>query len=146
MMSGINLPRGPIAAAAEVTVAAPDSRSSGRAVVGAAREADVELLQFAVQVRTFETRFFRDLAHVALLAAEQLLEVDALERLARLAQRQLEETRRYFRREHLIRRCGRAKQPLGEIGRDVAAQKLHVRDDALQMIEISRPVRVRQRG
>src|SRR5688500_10899097 len=52
------------------------------AFVGAPGEPDVQLLQLPVQVRALEARFFGDPAHVALLAAEQLLEIDALEGLA----------------------------------------------------------------
>src|SRR5689334_11389932 len=70
-----------------------DDRERLRGVVDAPREADVELLQLAIEVGALEPRALRDLAHVALLASEQLLEVDALERFARLAQWQLEEPR-----------------------------------------------------
>src|SRR5262245_23259897 len=62
-----------------------------RRVLAPSREADVELLQLPVEVGPLEARLFGDLAHVALLATQQLLEVDPLERLARLAQRQVEE-------------------------------------------------------
>ena len=66
------------------------------------REPDVQLLQLAVQVRPLEPGLLGDAAHVALLATEQLLEVDALERLACLAQRKLEEARRDLRRNGLL--------------------------------------------
>src|SRR3977135_2844820 len=69
-----------------------------RCVVHAAREADVELLQLSVQVGALEPGTLGHLAHVALLASEELLEVDALERLARLAQRQIEKAGRDLRR------------------------------------------------
>src|SRR5512142_3551267 len=77
-------------------------RSARRGFLAAPREADVELLQLAVEVGALEPRLLGDAAHVALLAPEELLEVDALERLARLAKRKVEETR-------------------GELGRDRAA-------------------------
>ena len=117
-------------------------------LVAAAREADVELLQLAVEVRALEPGLLRDAAHVALLAAEELLEIDALERLARLAQRQLEEARGDLRRDRLVRRGGFAQQPLDVIGRDVAGAGVErqIRDDVLQMVEIAGPVRVGQRG
>src|SRR4029450_10992713 len=62
-------------------------------VVPAARKADVQLLQLAIQVRAFEAGLVGHTAHVALLATEELLEVDPFERFARLAQRQIEEAR-----------------------------------------------------
>jgi len=80
------------------------------AIVTPAGEADGKLLQLAVEMRALEPRPFRDAAHVALLATEQLLEIDALEGLARFPQRQLEETRRDLRRHRLIRRGGLAQQ------------------------------------
>src|SRR4051812_36685081 len=126
MTSGIILPRGPVVEAAEINAAAPDSRSTGRAaVVGAAREAYVELLQLAIQVGSLEARLFGDLAHVALLAAQQLLEIDSFERLACFPQRELEETGRDLRREHLVRRSRFAEQPFHEIGADLATDDLH---------------------
>src|SRR3954470_4091631 len=128
MTSGIILPRGPVVAAAEVNAAAPDSRSTDcAAVVGAAREAYVELLQLAVQVGSLESRLFGDLAHVALLAAQQLLEIDALERFACFPQRELEKTRRDFRGKHLVGGSRFAKQPLDQIRGNLAADDLHVR-------------------
>jgi len=57
-----------------------------------------ELLQLPVKVRAFKTGLFGNPAHVALLPAEELFEIDAFERLARLAQRQVEKSRGDFRR------------------------------------------------
>src|SRR5437763_16998694 len=77
----------------------PVGRRSGRAVVAASRKSNVELLELAVEVRAFEAGLFGHLAHVRLLAAQKLLEVDALERLARLPERQLAKPRGALRRE-----------------------------------------------
>ncbi len=87
------------------------------AVVAAAGEADGQLLQLAVEVRALQPRPLRHAAHVALLASQQLLEVDPLECLARLAQGQLEEARRDLRGHRLIRRGGLAQEPLHVLGR-----------------------------
>src|SRR5258706_1568237 len=89
-----------------------DRATSGGAVLTAPRKADIELLQLAVEVGAFEPRLLGNLAHVALLAAEQLLEIDALERLARLAQRQLEELLGNFRGKAAARDGGLAQQAL----------------------------------
>src|SRR6185436_8755276 len=87
-----------------------------RGVVDAAREPDVELLQLAVEVGALEPRPLRNLAHVALLAAQELLEVDALEGLARLAQRQLEKARRDLGRGRRIGRRRLAQHALHVLG------------------------------
>src|SRR6476646_3440005 len=121
-------------------------RSPGGAVVGAACEADVQLLELAIEMGALEPGLFGDLAHVALLAPEQLLEIDPLEGLARLAQRQLEEARRDLGGDHLVRRGRLAEQPLYVVSGDLAAHDLHVGDDALQMIQVAGPVGVGQRG
>src|SRR6185503_19574308 len=102
----------------------------GAAVVAAAREADVELLELAIKMRALEAGALGDLAHVALLASEKLLEVDPLERFARFPQRKLEEARRDLGCDDLVRRRGLAEQPLHVIGGDLAANDLHVRHDA----------------
>src|SRR5207244_1746194 len=81
-------------AASDAVAAVAAVRSDDPRVFAAAREADVELLQLAVQMRAFESRLVGSAAHVALLTAEQLLEIDALERFARLAKRSLEKARR----------------------------------------------------
>src|SRR5512142_1462213 len=115
-------------AVAEVKIGSATPALRGGAVVGSARKADIELLQLAVEVGALEPRFLGDLAHVALLATEQLLEVDALEGLARLAERQLEEARRDLGRNHLVGRRRLAEQALHVVGRDLPAHDLHVRD------------------
>jgi hypothetical protein len=53
-------------------------------------EIDTELLQLAVQVGAFEPRLFGHARHAAVLAREVILEVRALERVARVAQRNVE--------------------------------------------------------
>src|SRR5689334_889275 len=87
-------------------------RRSQEGIFGTAREADVELLQLAVEMRALEAGLLGDLAHVALLAAEELLEVQPLERLARLAQGQLEEARGDLGRDRRRRRRGFAEEAL----------------------------------
>src|SRR3569833_1086463 len=109
-------------------VASPQALGGG--VVAAPREADVELLQLAVQVRALEPRLLGHLAHVALLAAEELFEVEPLERLARLAQRQLEEAGRDLGRDRRRRCGGFAEEALDMFRRDVAAHRAEVRHDA----------------
>src|SRR6476646_2697355 len=61
------------------------------AVVAAPGKPDRELLELPIEVRSLEPGSFGDAAHVALLPAKELLEIDPLERLARLAQWQFEE-------------------------------------------------------
>src|SRR5512142_3330844 len=85
---------------------------SDRAVVAAPRKADVELLELAIEVRAFEPGLFSHLAHVRLLTAQKLLEIDALECFARLAQRQLEKARGNLRGDRTIGRNRFAEQPL----------------------------------
>src|SRR5256885_12543391 len=85
-----SLPATPLAIAV-VTCDEGASRGSDRAVVAASRKSNVELLELAVEVRAFEAGLFGHLAHVRLLAAQKLLEIDALERLARFTQRHFEE-------------------------------------------------------
>jgi hypothetical protein len=53
-------------------------------------EIDAELLQLAVQVGAFEPRLFGHARHAAVLAREVILEVRALERVTRVAQRNVE--------------------------------------------------------
>src|SRR5215472_2022329 len=83
------------------------ARALAGALVGPPRETDVQLLELAIQVRALESGALGDAAHVALLLAQQLLEVDALEGFARFAQRQFEEARGQLRR-HRGRRHQRA--------------------------------------
>ena len=89
-----------------------------------------------------------DTAHVALLLAEQLLEVDALECLARLAQRQLKKPRGQpgataaGGRKRIL-----AKKAPDVFGRDLAADgQREIGDDAVQVIEIPGPVRRSERS
>ena len=145
--SGARAPA-PGASRAAVAVAARRARVSRRAVLAAAREADVELLQLAVEVRALEPGLVGDAAHVALLAAEQLLEVDPLERLARLAQRQLEEARGDLRRDDAA--FGGAASPSRRLTwsgvMSPARRQREVDDDAVQVVEVAGPVRVGERG
>ena len=82
----------------------------------APQEADVQLLELPVEVRPLESGALGDAAHVVLFLAEQVLEVQPLERLARLAQRQLEEARGDLRRDRAVGRGDFAEQPLDVIG------------------------------
>src|SRR5438034_1820679 len=114
----------------------PVGRRSDRAVVAASRKSNVELLELAVEVRAFEAGLFGHLAHVRLLAAQKLLEIDALECLARLAERQLEKARGDLGRDRAIRRDRLAQEPLHMFDADVAADHLKVLDDIREMIEV----------
>src|SRR5690606_26148797 len=58
--------------------------------VGAAGEVDAELLELAVEMGALEPGALGHPRHAALLARKMVLEVDALEGVARLAQRHLE--------------------------------------------------------
>ncbi len=60
-------------------------------------ELDAELLELAIQVRALQPDAVGDLAHVGALARDVILEVQALERVARLAQLQVERQRRTAR-------------------------------------------------
>src|SRR5512138_3131941 len=115
-------------------------------IVAAARETDVELLELAVQMGALEARLVGDAAHVALLATEELLEVDPLEGLARLAQRQLEEARRDLGRGLRIGRRGLAQHALDVLRRDLAPHEREVLDEACEVVEVPRPIRIGERG
>src|SRR5262249_46895847 len=99
------------------------------------RETDVELLELPVEVRPLQARALGHAAHVALLLAEQLLEIDALERLARFAQRQLEEARRELGRDGGRGEEGAlAEEPPHVLSRDLAVDRQReVGDDAVQV-------------
>ena len=60
-------------------------------------ELDAELLELAVQVRALQPDAVGHLAHVRAFARDVILEVHALERVARLAQLQVERQRRRAR-------------------------------------------------
>ena len=60
----------------------------------AARELDAELFQLAVQVRALEPDAVGDAAHVSAFLADVMLEINALECVARFAQRQIRAARR----------------------------------------------------
>ena len=64
----------------------------------AAREANIELLEFSIKVGALQTCFVSDPAHIARLPPQQILEVNALKCLACLTQRKLEELRSEERR------------------------------------------------
>src|SRR6185295_1629707 len=124
----------------------PQAAGSARVFLGTAGEPDVELLELAVEVRALEPGLLGDAAHVALLAAEELLEVDTLERLARLAQRQVEEARGDLGCDDVTGRRRLAEQALHVLAADVAAQQPQVRDHRSEVIEVARPVRLREHG
>src|SRR3954469_1297811 len=63
-----------------------------------------EPLQLAIQVRALEAAFFRDASDRAVLEREMMLEIGALERLARVAQGQIE------RQGDSLRRRGELRQ------------------------------------
>src|SRR6185369_17793850 len=116
------------------------------AIVAASGEADGKLLQLAIEVRALQTRPFGHPAHVALLAPEQLLEIDPLERLARFPQRQLEEAGRDLGGHCLICRSRLAQEALYVLRREVTAPRIQreIGDYALQVIEIARPIGTRE--
>jgi hypothetical protein len=58
--------------------------------VGALGQVDAQLLELAVQVRALQAGLLGDPGHAAVLARQVMLEIGALERVARLAQRQVE--------------------------------------------------------
>src|SRR5215831_5779161 len=109
-----------------------------RCVVGSTREADVELLELAVKMGPLESGSLGHPAHVALLLAEQLLEVDSLERLSRLPQRKLEEARGELRRDGGRREERRvAEQAPDVLRRDFAVHReREIGDDAVQLVEV----------
>src|SRR5512144_1469028 len=117
MTSGAKRLRGCSAASAANAGAGCVSRG---AVIAPAGEADVQLLQLPIEVRALEPGALGDLAHVALLAAEELLEIDSLERFARLAQRKLEEARGDLRGDGARGRRRLAEEPLHVLGGHVA--------------------------
>ena len=98
-------------------------------------------------MRPLETRTFGDAAHVALLFAEQVLEVDSFEGLARLAQRQLEKPRRNFRRDRRSRRQRSLAEQTAHVlcGNLAFDREREIGHDVVQMVEISGPVRGRKR-
>src|SRR5438552_16897336 len=114
---------------------------SGRAVgVAASGKANVELLELAIKVRALEPRLFGDLAHVRLLAIQELLEINPLERFARFAQRQIEEPRGNLGCNRPILRDCFAQQSFDVLDADIAAYDLQVFDDAREMIEVAGPL------
>src|SRR5437763_4475241 len=123
----------------------PVARRSDRAVVAASRKSNVELLELAVEVRAFEAGLFGHLAHVRLLAAQKLLEIDALERLARFTQRHFEEAGGDLGCNGTIGRDRFAQEPPHKLDADVAADHLKVLDDIREMIEVPGPMRVGER-
>src|SRR5690348_12872928 len=69
------------------------------AVLALAHELDAELLQLAVEMSALETDALRDARDIAALARDVVLEVDALEGVARVAQRLVERQVVRHRRE-----------------------------------------------
>src|SRR5579859_3031993 len=86
---------------------------AGRSLSFVLAEIDTELLELAIQVRALETRLFRDARHAAILTREVIFEVSTLERVARIAQRDVERDRRRLRSQraaaHAIRRQHRQR-------------------------------------
>ena len=110
------------------------ARSSARAA-----HLDPELLQLAVEVRALEPHGLGDAADVAAFLADVVLEIDALERVARIAQRQVE---RQVVRE--LARVDRLRQrALDVLQRDLLAERglrerLHRRSGAAAGCRASR--------
>src|SRR5438094_2889040 len=106
------------------------------------------MIELTVTMSPFATGTISDPDHVALLVAEKLLEISALESFARLSQGELEKASRHLGRQGA---CGRQRR-LAQNSTDVLASDLTVdsqrkiRDDVVEMIEITGPVCGRQRG
>src|SRR5581483_7936164 len=101
-----------------------------------------ERLQLAIKVRALKTRALGDARHAAVLAREKVFEVQALERLARLAVGPIERDLGQRAR----RRSG-AEHSLDILEADFLLQrgKREVLHHALELGEISRPGMVAQR-
>src|SRR5690349_2578023 len=101
-----------------------------------------ERLQFPVKVRALETRALRDLRHAAVFAREQVLEVQALERLARLAIGPVERDLGWWRG---LRVRGEHALDVGQADVLLERAEREVLHDAFQLDDVAWPVVVAQR-
>src|SRR5690242_2919268 len=119
-----------------------------RSLVGTTGEADIELFELAIEVSPLEAGTFGHATHVALLLAQELLEVDPFERFSGFPQRQLEETRRELGSDRGRRKQSRiAQEPSHVLGCDLAVHgQREIRDHAVELIEVGGPVAGGERG